>query len=141
MAEGAVPGATAEHAALEALVHGTRDTGLTASGTAEIVATEWRGTDAVTVVFRSEDGVIHQQVLLRGQTARLRIGPLGQAIQFTGDSADFKLGMDALQIQKVGLTLAVGRSPQPTMSWLVAERASAGNGSPFRSRQRSPAAG
>ena len=51
------------------------------------------------MVFRTEDGGIHQQVLLRGQTGRLRIVPPGQAAHFTGDPADFKLGMEALRIQ------------------------------------------
>ena len=99
MGETAVSGATGADAALDELAQGVHVTGLTASGAAEVVATEWHGKDGVTVVFRTEDGGIHQQVLLRGQTGRLRIVPAGQAGQFSGDAADFKLGMEALRIQ------------------------------------------
>ena len=94
-----LPGADTENAGLDKLATGIRIAGLTASGTAEIVATEWHGKDAVTVVFRTEDGGIHQQVLLRGQTGRLRVVPVGEAAGFSGDPADFKLGMEALRIQ------------------------------------------
>jgi len=89
----------AQNAALEDIVPGARVVGLTASGAADVVAIESHGPDAATVVFRTEDGGIHQQVLLRGQAARLRIVPAGQTAQFTGDPADFKLGMEALRIQ------------------------------------------
>ena len=68
MVGGPLPGADTEDAGLDSLAKGIRVAGLTASGTAEVVATEWHGEDAVTVVFRTEDGAIHQQVLLRGQT-------------------------------------------------------------------------
>jgi superfamily II DNA or RNA helicase len=94
-----VAGAGVEGALLEGLTQGVRVVGLTASGPAEVVAAEWHGKDAVTVVFRTEDGGIHQQVLLRGQTGRLRILSADQASLFTGDPADFKLGMEALRIQ------------------------------------------
>jgi hypothetical protein len=99
VAAGAVPGPNADHAVLEDLAQGARVLGLSASGTAEVVATEWHGEDAVTVVFRTEDGGIHQQVLLRGQTGRLRIVPAGEVAGFNGDPSDFKLGMEALRIQ------------------------------------------
>jgi superfamily II DNA or RNA helicase len=99
MAQGGVADATAQQAALEDLVQGARVTGLTAAGTAEVVATEWHGTDAVTVVFRTHDGGIHQQVLLRSQATRLRIVPADGSANFSGDPADFKLGMEALRIQ------------------------------------------
>lgn len=98
MAE-AVAGASVKDAVLEDLVQGARVVGLTASGFVEVVAAEWHGKDAVTVVFRTEDGGIRQQVLLRGQTGRLRILPVGQASYFTGDPAEFKLGMEARRIQ------------------------------------------
>ena len=88
-----------EDAGLDGLAKGIRVAGLTASGTAEVVATEWHGKDAVTVVFRTDDGGIHQQVLLRGQTGWLRIVPAEEAASFSGDPADFKLGMEALRIQ------------------------------------------
>lgn len=100
MASGTVPEAEAAQAALDNLVKGARVTGLTSSGTADVVATEWHGPDAVTVVFRTEDGAIRQQVLLRRQTSKLRVVPPGQATaQFAGDAAEFKLGMEALRIQ------------------------------------------
>src|SRR5262249_586040 len=67
MTEAAMSGAAVQRVTLEDLAQGVRLTGLTASETAEVVATEWHGKDAVTVVFRSEDGGIHQQVLLRDQ--------------------------------------------------------------------------
>src|SRR5215468_9543146 len=105
MAEGAgstvaevVAGSGVEDATLENLVQGARIVGLTSSGSAEVVAAEWHGKDAVTIVFRTEDGGIHQQVLLRGQTARLRILPTHQASRFSGDPAEFKLGIEALRI-------------------------------------------
>jgi len=65
---GVLPGADTEDAGLDSLAKGIRVAGLTASGTAEVVATEWHSKDAVTVVFRTEDGGIYQQVLLRGHT-------------------------------------------------------------------------
>ena len=99
MVGGPHPVANTEDAGLDSLAKGIRVAGLTASGTAEVVATEWHGEDAVTVVFRTDDGGIHQQVLLRGQTGRLRIVPAGEAASFSGDPADFKLGMEALRIQ------------------------------------------
>jgi superfamily II DNA or RNA helicase len=94
-----VAGTDAQGAALEDLVQGARVVGLTASGSAEVVAAEWHGLDAVTVVFRTEDGGIRQQVLLRGQTGRLRVLPASQAARFTADPAEFKLGMEALRVQ------------------------------------------
>lgn len=90
---------TMENATLEDLRQGVRVTGLTASGTAEVVAIERHGPDAATVVFRTDDGNIRQRVLLRSQAAALRIIPAGQAARFDGDAADFKLGMEALRIQ------------------------------------------
>ena len=126
MGEIAVSGATNADAALDELTQGMRVTGLTASGTAEVVATEWHGGHAVTVVFRAEDGGVHQQVLLRGHTGRLRIVPAGEAAQFSEDAADFKLGMEALRIQMAGQfdpMLAVARqrpgppaAPDPALS-------------------------
>jgi superfamily II DNA or RNA helicase len=98
-AKTAVSVANGKHAALDDLIRGVRLTGLTASGTAEVVATEWHGKDAVTVVFRTEDGDIHQQVLLRSQTGKLRVVSGDEAARFSGDGADFKLGMEALRIQ------------------------------------------
>src|SRR5258706_15731595 len=90
----AAPGAD-----LEDLVQGARLLGLTACGPAEVVATEWHGQDAMTLVFRTEDGAIHQQVVLRGHADKLRVVPVGEVAEFSGDPAAFKLGMEALRIQ------------------------------------------
>jgi hypothetical protein len=46
---GRLPGTEAEDPGLDGLVPGIQVAGVTASGTAEIVATEWHGRDVVTV--------------------------------------------------------------------------------------------
>jgi len=94
-----MPGTAAEHAVLEDLVQGVRMTGLTSSGVAEVIATQWHGADAVTVIFRTGDGGIDQQVVLRSQEHKLRIVAAEDADHFSGDPAEFKLGMEALRIQ------------------------------------------
>ena len=94
-----MPGTAADHVSMEDLVQGVRLAGLTPAGNAEVVATLWHGADAVTVIFRTGEGGIDQQVVLRGQEHRLSIVAEETADQFTGDPADFKLGMEALRIQ------------------------------------------
>src|ERR1022692_4239723 len=99
LASAAAERTSADHAALEDLVQGARITGLTPSGTAEVIATQWHGPDAVTVVFRTSDGGIDQQVVLRSQEHKLHLTTTDDTDQFTGDPAEFKLGMEALRIQ------------------------------------------
>jgi len=93
------PGTAGEHATLDDLVQGARVTGLTASGSVDVIATERHSDDAVTVFFRTDDGKIHPQVVLRSQEHKLRLRPAAAAASFDGDPSSFKLGMEAQRIR------------------------------------------
>jgi superfamily II DNA or RNA helicase len=99
LASDVAPHTTAQPATLGDLVQGARVAGLTSSGVIEVVAAQWHGPDAVTIIFRTAVGGIDQQVVLRSQEHKLRVVSPDDVEYFNGNAADFKLGMEALRIE------------------------------------------
>src|SRR5437870_9004915 len=73
------------------LVPGTRVRGLTASGAVEVVAVEKHGESAATIVYRTADGVVYQQVVLAANLPMLKIEAAEAAALFDGDAPAFRL--------------------------------------------------
>jgi len=80
-------------------IPGRRVRGLTLSGTADVVAVEMHGDAAATIVYRTADGTVDQQVVLPCNLPLLRIETADIPQAFDGDAAGFRLGLEALRIK------------------------------------------
>ena len=83
---------------LEDLRPGVGVTGLTA-GVAGVVSVEWHGSDALTLVFRDEDGRLDERVLYRDEEPSLRAVETERMFPFDADGADFRLAAEAERIR------------------------------------------
>jgi hypothetical protein len=72
--------------------------GLAQGQVVRIVTTEWAGPDAVTVYFKTPDGVLNERMLLRADEATLSLAAVGRPWSFDANGEDFKLGAEAYRI-------------------------------------------
>jgi SNF2 family DNA or RNA helicase len=84
---------------LEELVKGQQVVGIDPAGPVVIVAADAIGEDAVTVWYKSADGVPTERMLFRSDEAKLAIATLGRPWGFDADGAEFKLAAEALRIK------------------------------------------
>ena len=64
-----------------------------------IVSVNWHGSDALTVVYRSPDGHVADEILYRDDEQRLEIVEVGRPWSFDGDGALFRLVSEAHRIR------------------------------------------
>jgi SNF2 family DNA or RNA helicase len=86
-------------AALEQLKTGLRVGGLVARGQAEIIAATWHGGDTLEVIYRTDDGDVHNELLSRSDESRLTIAADERQWTLDGDGELFKLASEARRIE------------------------------------------
>lgn len=86
-------------AQLEALARGATVRGLTSNGTAQVVDVTWHGQNAVTVVFRDEQGRVGDRILYRDAEGDLEVVAAGRAWSLEADGAVLRLASEAQRIQ------------------------------------------
>lgn len=64
-----------------------------------VVSVTWHGSDALTLVYRSPDGRVHDEILYRHDEPRLEIVEAGRPWSFDGDGAAFRLVSEAHRIR------------------------------------------
>ena len=83
---------------LEAIVQGSRLTGIHGDGPVEVLATHAYGTDAVEVTWRGPDG-LGNRILYRQDEPRIREVAPARRFAFDGDGRLFRLASEALRIR------------------------------------------
>lgn len=87
-------------AKLEDLVAGTVVTGLDAAGPVTVVAAQWHGTQAVTLVYRRAGGDVQDRMLFRSDEGTFAVGDGAvRSWSFDGDGHLFRLAAEARRIQ------------------------------------------
>jgi SNF2 family DNA or RNA helicase len=84
---------------LEDLQPETSVRGILADAQATVVKVEWHGSDALTVVYRSPEGKIAEEILFRHDEPRLEIVQAGQPWSFDGDGSQYRLTAEAHRIR------------------------------------------
>ncbi|WP_205874821.1 helicase-related protein [Mycobacterium camsae] len=87
---------------LEELKPGLRVDGLIPAAVITVVATQWHGTDALELTYKTAAGHLGQQVLFRKDQDALTIAQSGSR-PFDAAASDFKLVAEAQRIQLAGL--------------------------------------
>ena len=88
-----------EPARLEDLTPGAAVRGVLPDAAVIVVGVEWHGTDALTLVYRSPQGRVADEILFRHDEARLEIAETGRPWSFDGDGAVFRLVAEAHRIR------------------------------------------
>ncbi len=86
-------------ASLEQMKTGLRVGGLVARGQAEIIAVTWHGGDTLEVVYRTDDGDVHNELLSRSDESRLIIAADERQWTLDADGELFKLASEARRIE------------------------------------------
>jgi SNF2 family DNA or RNA helicase len=68
-----------------------------------VVSVTWHGSDALTLVYRSPDGRVADEILYRRDESRLEIAEVGRPWSFDGDGALFRLVAEAHRIRMAHL--------------------------------------
>jgi hypothetical protein len=84
--------------ALDKVVAGARIRGLAGSAVVEVVRVEWIGSDALNVVYRSNDGPA-EVLLYREAEPRLELVQPSRAFSFDGDGETFRVPSEAQRIR------------------------------------------
>ncbi|GIU94951.1 MAG: RNA helicase [Gaiellaceae bacterium] len=84
---------------LEDLTPGARVAGVLPDRAVTVVATEWHGTQALTLTYRDDEGRVDHELLYRPDEARLEIEEPGRAWSFDADAKLFRLASEALRIR------------------------------------------
>lgn len=84
---------------LEQLSAGAQIIGIDPSGPVAVVALDWLGADALSVVYRSPDGRVSERMLSRSDEARLTPATATRAWSFRSDGRNFRLATEALRIK------------------------------------------
>ena len=86
-------------AALEDLTPGARVRGVLPDRAVTVVATEWHGTQALTLTYRDDQGKVDHELLYRSNEAGLEVEEAGRAWSFDADGKLFRLASEALRIR------------------------------------------
>lgn len=86
-------------ASLEDLTSGARVTGVIAGQSVSVVQVQWHGTAALTLTYRDYVGQVAEEVLYRGDEAKLKVSGAGSAWSLTADGALFRLVSEARRIE------------------------------------------
>lgn len=83
---------------LEEIAKGALVSGIEPGNVARIVSADPLGDNAVTVVYRTDDGGLRERVLFRSNEAELSIATAGRPWSFDADGEGFKLAAEAIRI-------------------------------------------
>lgn len=83
---------------LEAIAKGALVSGIEDGRVVRVVSADPLGDNAVTVVFKTDDGRLGERVLFRSNESELTIATAGRPWSFDADGADFKLAAEAYRI-------------------------------------------
>lgn len=83
---------------LEEIAKGALISGIEPGNVARIVSADPLGGNAVTVVYRTDDGRLGERVLFRSNEAELSIATAGRPWSFDADGEGFKLAAEAIRI-------------------------------------------
>lgn len=83
---------------LEEITKGAPVSGIEPGGVVKIVSADQLGDNAVTVVYRTDDGRLGERVLFRSNEADLSIATAGRPWSFDADGEGFKLAAEAIRI-------------------------------------------
>lgn len=87
---------------LEELKAGLRVEGVIPADVVEVIATQWHGTDSLTLTYRDSAGRLREQVVYRADEHALSVSERGSRA-FDAVAADFKLVAEAQRIRLAGL--------------------------------------
>jgi superfamily II DNA or RNA helicase len=73
--------------------------GIEPDGIVRVVAVDPHGPDALSLVYKTADGRLGEQMLFRSDEPRLSLATAGRAWAFDAPAAEFKLGLEALRIR------------------------------------------
>ena len=83
---------------LESIAKGALVSGIEAGKVVRVVSADPLGDNAVTVVYKADDGRLGERVLFRSNESELQIASVGRPWSFDADGADFKLAAEAYRI-------------------------------------------
>ncbi len=87
---------------LEDLVRGARIRGVRGDREVTVDSVTWHGTNAITVTYRDDSGVLGDAILYRDSEPGLSVLSAGPVANFDASGADFKLAAEALRIRMAG---------------------------------------
>ena len=83
---------------LEQIAKGAQISGIEPGKVVRVVSADPLGDNAVTVVYKADDGRLGERVLFRSNESELHIASVGRPWSFDADGADFKLAAEAYRI-------------------------------------------
>jgi superfamily II DNA or RNA helicase len=83
---------------LESIAKGAFVSGVEEGRVVRVVSADPLGDNAVTVVYKTDDGRLGERVLFRSNESELNIASVGRPWSFDADGADFKLAAEAYRI-------------------------------------------
>jgi hypothetical protein len=83
---------------LESIAKGALVSGVEEGRVVRVVSADPLGDNAVTVVYKTDDGRLGERVLFRSNESELSIATAGRPWSFDADGADFKLAAEAYRI-------------------------------------------
>jgi superfamily II DNA or RNA helicase len=83
---------------LEAISKGALISGIEEGRVVRVVSADPLGSNAVTVVYKSDDGRLGERVVFRGDESKLTLASAGRPWSFQASGADFKLAAEAYRI-------------------------------------------
>lgn len=86
-------------ARLEDLTPGAVVDGLVPGAQVTVVQTQWHGTNALTLTYRTQDGGVRQQLVYRDDEARMSVQGVARAYSFDADGSQFRLALEAQRIR------------------------------------------
>ncbi|MDI9331683.1 MAG: helicase-related protein [Alphaproteobacteria bacterium] len=83
---------------LEQITKGAQLAGIEPGKIVRVVSADPLGDNAVTVVYKTDDGRLGERVLFRSNESELHVASIGRPWSFDADGADFKLAAEAYRI-------------------------------------------
>ncbi|MBC7625181.1 MAG: RNA helicase, partial [Aeromicrobium sp.] len=83
---------------LEQIAKGAQISGIEPGKVVRVVSADPLGDNAVTVVYKADDGRLGERVLFRSNESEISIASVGKPWSFDADGADFKLAAEAYRI-------------------------------------------
>ncbi len=73
--------------------------GIIPDATVAVVSVQWHGSDALTLIYRTPEGRVAEEILYRHDEPRLKLVEVGRPWAFDGDGARFRLVSEAHRIR------------------------------------------
>jgi superfamily II DNA or RNA helicase len=83
---------------LEAIAKGALISGIEEGKVVRVMSADPLGDNAMTVIYKSDDGRLGERVVFRGDESKLSFATVGRPWGFDADGADFKLATEAYRI-------------------------------------------